>query len=129
MKTQIFTALIAVLFGAWCVPSATFAHHLGQGMGSAPDLVDNYAHGANAGGGIDSGFGTDLGSGQGPDIDINMGDGTGMAQTGADSNGYGEPTDDGVNGPSTNIPGGAEEPGGPNDDTGVDTTIFETLLR
>ncbi|MDX2479285.1 MAG: hypothetical protein QNK24_02990 [Desulfuromusa sp.] len=41
-------ALLAVSIGLWLSTGIVFAHHMGQGNGSAPEVVDDYAHGANA---------------------------------------------------------------------------------
>jgi hypothetical protein len=48
MKRQTWLTLMLVAFGLWSMPIDCFAHHLGQGDGSAPDVVDDYAHGASA---------------------------------------------------------------------------------
>jgi len=51
MKSRIPFVL---LLGCLCLlPLDAFAHHMGRGYGSAPEAVDDYAHGVNA---VKSGF-------------------------------------------------------------------------
>ena len=40
--------LLTAAIGLYLTPVVVLAHHMGQGNGSAPEVVDNYAHGANA---------------------------------------------------------------------------------
>lgn len=42
--TWVYLAIFAI--SLWLLPATGFAHHMGSG--NAPDVVDDYAHGANA---------------------------------------------------------------------------------
>jgi len=48
MKMMIRIILGSFVLCLFLIPVDVFAHHLSQGYGSAPDVVDDYAHGANA---------------------------------------------------------------------------------
>lgn len=46
MGTRMAVVLHAAVVLTALLPSAAVAHHMGQGLGSAPGIVDNYALGA-----------------------------------------------------------------------------------
>ncbi len=48
MKRQTWITLAIFAISLWLLPVACFAHHLGQGAGSAPEEVDDRAHGESA---------------------------------------------------------------------------------
>ena len=99
MRMRLLVLLVAVAVLVLVLPGTALAHHMGRGYGSAPDIVDNYAHGANAA------SGDAVGS---PMSDPDM-----SPPTGEDSGGYGGPTEDGVNGPQDDVPGMFDGTGGP----------------
>lgn len=102
MKGRMAMVLLAAVVLTALLPSVAVAHHMGRGLGSAPDVVDNYAHGANAASGDATGSDWDPSD---PDM---------SPPTGDDTDRNGGPTEDGVNGPQEDIPGGSDVTGGPN---------------
>jgi hypothetical protein len=86
MKKQTIITLTIFTIGLW-LPITCLAHHMGQGYGSAPDVVDDYAHGVNAQ--SDNQSGTNVGM---SDEDENMGS-------------YGAAGDSTSNGPASSMQG------------------------
>ena len=48
MSRHKWTKILVITACSCLLASLAFAHHMGRGYGSAPEVVDDYAHGASA---------------------------------------------------------------------------------